>query len=76
MSHGRSLTSAPQLQRAPTAPATAVPLYPDGLFNQSRLSAVTRQQLRLVFGYLAELAFKGFGDFSVKGGRCSRSSVP
>ena len=36
------------------------------LFDQTGLRAVTRQQLRLAFGNLRELAFEGFGDASVK----------
>ena len=36
------------------------------LFDQSGLGAMTRQQLRLVFGNLRELAFKCFGDTGMK----------
>ena len=41
-----------------------------GLLDQTSLSEVTRQQFGLVLGNLGELAFKGFGDTSVK--RASR----
>ena len=40
------------------------------LLDQAGLGAVTRQQLRLALGNLGELAFKNFGDASVK--RASR----
>ena len=48
----------------------ALPHKRRGFLDQSRLGAVTRQQLRLGLGDLGELAFERFGDAGVK--RASR----
>src|SRR4029077_5652042 len=61
-----SLYQGRTLQRPPSrfAPQTC------GLPGQSGLAAMTREQFRLVLANLAELAFKGFGNASMK--RASR----
>ena len=57
-------------RRALQRPLSRLAPQARGLLDQPSLSAVTRQQLRLVLGNLGELAFEGFGDAGMK--RASR----
>ena len=63
-------------QRRPLQrPLPRLPPQARSLFDQSGLGAVTRQQLRLVFGNLGELAFKCFGDTGVKRTGAARAAM-